>query len=81
MHLINKVGRAVQPTIILIDQCEKTYMKRPPKTDKTEPKRLKKQIGKFLKGIGPDDQIMLIGCTNEPWGCPFKVLALTIYVP
>lgn len=73
MHLIEKVGRAVQPVIILIDNCERTYMKKVPKTDKSEPKRLKKQVGKFLKAIGSEDLMLLIGLSSEPWLCPFKV--------
>jgi len=74
IHLVNKVGRLAQPTIVLIDNVEKMYQKRVPKTDKSEPKRLKKQLGKFLKAIGPDDRIMLIGLTNEPWLAAMKPL-------
>jgi SpoVK/Ycf46/Vps4 family AAA+-type ATPase len=73
MHLIQKVGQACAPTVIKIDNCEKTYVKKVPKTDKTEPKRLKKQIGKMLKSFSPGDQMLLIGLTSEPWLCPFKV--------
>jgi len=73
MHLVTKVGKACAPTIIKIENCEKTYAKKVPKTDKTEPKRLKKQIGKLMKTFAPGDQVLLIGTTSEPWQCPFKV--------
>lgn len=52
MHLIDKVGKTA-PVIIKIDGAEKTYIKKVAKTDKTEPRRLKKQIGKMLKTFVP----------------------------
>jgi len=73
IHLMNKMGRLCQPSIFLIDKAEKVFAKKVPKTDKTEPKRLKKQLKKFLKIIGPEDQMMLIGLTTEPWLAKMKV--------
>ncbi|CAL8129489.1 unnamed protein product [Orchesella dallaii] len=74
MHLIQKVGKAVEPVIFLIDNCERTYMKKVPKTNHDEPKRLKKQLGKFLKTFTPEDLFLLIGLSSEPWVAPFKTL-------
>ncbi len=34
MHLVSKVGKALQPTIILINDCEKQFLKKVPKADK-----------------------------------------------
>lgn len=74
MHLIAKVGRLCQPTILFIDDCEKTYQKRVQKTDKTEPKRLKRHLAKFIKSISADDQIMLLAASSEPWVANVKLL-------
>lgn len=73
IHLIDKVGHALAPVVLKIDNCEKTYMKKVPKTDKTEPRRLKKQLGKMLKTFQPGDQTILVGLSSEPWVAPFKV--------
>ena len=34
MHLLSKVGKALQPTIILINDCEKQFVKKLSKADK-----------------------------------------------
>ena len=34
MHLLSKVGQALQPTIILINDCEKAFAKKLSKADK-----------------------------------------------
>lgn len=60
-----------------MDGAEKPFMKKVPKTDKTDPKRLKKDLPKLIKGIGPDDQIMLIGVSSTPWECDQKALQQT----
>jgi hypothetical protein len=75
VHLMSKVGRLCQPTIFMVDSVEKAYMKKVPKTDKTEPKRLKKQMSKFIKGIAAEDLMMVIGLTSEPWVAKMKVLS------
>ncbi|XP_059470997.1 dynein regulatory complex protein 11 isoform X2 [Neocloeon triangulifer] len=77
VHLINKVSRLVQPSVLYMDMAEKPFMKKVPKQDKSDPKRLKKDLPKIVKGIGPDDQIILIGCSNNPWECDQKALTQT----
>lgn len=37
--------------------AEKPFLKKVPKTDKTDPKRLKKDLPKLVKGITPEDQV------------------------
>ncbi|KAL0271263.1 UNVERIFIED_CONTAM: hypothetical protein PYX00_008408 [Menopon gallinae] len=85
MHLVNKVSRLMQPAVIYMEGAEKPFMKKVPKADKTDPKRLKKDLPKLVKGIGPDDQIMLIGVSTTPWDCDQKALQQTynkfIYIP
>ncbi|XP_050436618.1 dynein regulatory complex protein 11 [Adelges cooleyi] len=77
LHLINKVARLLEPAVIYIDDAEKTFMKKVPKTDKTDPKRLKKDLPKLIKAIGPTDRILLLGTSCCPWDCDQKSLAAT----
>jgi SpoVK/Ycf46/Vps4 family AAA+-type ATPase len=73
MHLVEKVGKALAPLIILINQCEKPYCKKVPKAEKQyEPKRMKKKIYKMMSRFKPGDQALLIGITDQPWMCPAK---------
>ncbi|CAL4109708.1 unnamed protein product [Meganyctiphanes norvegica] len=41
MHLVSKVGRLLQPTVIVIDVADKMFLKKVAKTDKSDPRRLK----------------------------------------
>jgi len=43
--------------VIFIEDAEKTFMKKVPKTDKTDPKRLKKDLPKLVKAIAPTDRV------------------------
>lgn len=76
MHLVDKVGRAVVPTVVKIDNCEKTYLKKTPKGDKTEPKRLKRKLGDLIAHFTGGDQMLLLGTSSEPWMSSKKVLHL-----
>ncbi|KAG8230211.1 hypothetical protein J437_LFUL009273 [Ladona fulva] len=75
IHLVNKVSRLLQPSIIFVENAEKTFLKRVPKNDLTDPKRLKKELPKLVKGIGPEDQIMVVGISSCPWESDQKGLA------
>ncbi|XP_026465095.1 IQ and AAA domain-containing protein 1-like [Ctenocephalides felis] len=77
MHLVNKVSRLLQPSIILMEDAEKPFVKKIPKTDRTDPKRLKKDLPKLVKGICSEDQIILIGISRSPWDADQKLLAQT----
>ncbi|XP_043208792.1 dynein regulatory complex protein 11-like [Amphibalanus amphitrite] len=77
MHLVNKVGRLLQPSVIWIDNAEKTFVKKVPKTDKTEPKRLKKELPKLLKALTPADRLLLVGTSETPWEADQKALGQT----
>jgi hypothetical protein len=63
----------VQPTVLYMDTAEKPFVKKVPKQDKSDPKRLKKDLPKIVKGIGAEDLMILIGCTNNPWEGDQKV--------
>lgn len=51
VHLVTKVARLLQPSIIYMDCAERPFVKKIPKTDKTDPKRLKKDLPKIVKSI------------------------------
>ncbi|KAI4493349.1 hypothetical protein M0802_009409 [Mischocyttarus mexicanus] len=74
VHLISKVSQLLQPSIIFMDDAEKPFVKKPPKTDKTDPKRLKKDLPKLIKGITNEDKVILIGTTSSPWDADQKLL-------
>ncbi|KAE8744483.1 hypothetical protein FOCC_FOCC008871 [Frankliniella occidentalis] len=75
VHLVSKVSRLLQPSVIFMDCAEKPFLKKVPKTDKTDPKRLKKDLPKLIKSIGPEDQVLLLGISRSPWECDQKALA------
>jgi SpoVK/Ycf46/Vps4 family AAA+-type ATPase len=75
IHLVSKVGKALEPTVILINDCEKQFAKKLSKADKDlDPKRLKKVLPKFMKGIKQDSRILLVGTTTNPFDAPPKPL-------
>ncbi|XP_013192075.1 dynein regulatory complex protein 11 [Amyelois transitella] len=74
IHLVMKVSRLLQPSVIWMDDAEKPFVKKIPKTDKTDPKRLKKDLVKIIKGIYPEDRVIFIGTTRSPWDAEQKLL-------
>jgi IQ and AAA domain-containing protein len=67
MHLVQKVSRLLQPAVLYFEDAEKPFMKKIPKTDRTDPKRLKKDLQKIVKNIAPEDRVILLGVSNAPW--------------
>ncbi|XP_008200287.2 dynein regulatory complex protein 11 [Tribolium castaneum] len=74
IHLVVKVSRLLQPSVIYMDCAERPFVKKIPKTDKTDPKRLKKDLPKIVKNFSPEDRVMLIGVSNCPWESDQKLL-------
>jgi len=66
-NMIGKVARAMQPAILMQRDAELGFMKKPPKGDKRDPKRLKKDLPKFMKSLAPGERIMFLGATDQPW--------------
>jgi len=46
LHMVFKVARGFEPSIILMRDAELGFMKKPPKKDPRDPKRLKKDLPK-----------------------------------
>uniref|UniRef100_A0A1A9V300 ATPase AAA-type core domain-containing protein n=1 Tax=Glossina austeni TaxID=7395 RepID=A0A1A9V300_GLOAU len=69
LHIIIKVARAFQPTIIFINDAHRVFWKKVPK----EQEDLKPQLlaapfqKKLLKPIRKTDRIMIVGTTDQPW--------------
>ncbi|XP_046609162.1 dynein regulatory complex protein 11 [Neodiprion virginianus] len=85
LHLISKVSKLLQPSVIFMDGAERPFIKKVPKTDRTDPKRLKKDLPKLVKGITAEDRVVMIGTSNSPWECDQKLLYQTydkvIFIP
>ena len=66
-NMIGKIARdpAYQPALVLIRDAELGFMKKPPKGDKRDPKRLKKDLPKFVKTLLQGERIMFIGKSIE----------------
>ena len=68
IHLINKVSKLLQPSVIFIDGAEKPFYKKVPKEEKgMEPKNLAKLLPKITKAITKDDQVLVLGISQQPW--------------
>lgn len=74
MHLVYKVGKLYQPSVIFIGNAGTTFLKKVPKTDTTDPKRLKKDLPKLMKRLLPEDRILLLGITDAPFDSELKSL-------
>jgi len=74
MHMVFKVARGCQPSIILIRDAELGFMKKPPKKDARDPKRLKKDLPKAMKTLCPGERVLVIGCSDQVWLGDMKAL-------
>ncbi|CAK8678578.1 unnamed protein product [Clavelina lepadiformis] len=72
IHMVTKVAKQLQPSIVYIGDSEKTFVKKAPKGDKTDPKRLKKDLPKVLKGFKPEDRVLLVGTSRAPFDAELK---------
>jgi len=84
-NMVGKVARAMQPAILMQRDSELGFMKKPPKGDKRDPKRLKKDLPKFMKTLVPGERILFVGASDQPWvadmGMMNQVFSKFIRVP
>ncbi|XP_033620347.1 IQ and AAA domain-containing protein 1-like [Fukomys damarensis] len=67
VHMVFKVARLLQPSVIWIGDAEKNFYKKIPKEERQmDPKRIKKDLGKAMRLLSPGDRVMLIGTTEQP---------------
>uniref|UniRef100_A0A3B4ZVS1 IQ motif containing with AAA domain 1 n=1 Tax=Stegastes partitus TaxID=144197 RepID=A0A3B4ZVS1_9TELE len=75
LHLVFKVARLLQPSVIWIDDAEKMFYKKVPKEEKElDPKRLQKDLLKSLKLIKAEDRVLIMGTTKDPLSTDMKSL-------
>lgn len=76
IHLVNKMARILQPSVIYFEAAEKIFYKKVPKDEKhLDPKRIGKKIQKgIIKTIKQEDRVMVFGISSQPWlGKPGKM--------
>ncbi|XP_023195833.1 IQ and AAA domain-containing protein 1 isoform X2 [Xiphophorus maculatus] len=75
LHMVFKVARLLQPSVIWIEDAEKMFYKKVPKDEEQlEPRRLKKDLPKCLKLIKPEDRVLIIGTTKNPQNSDTKAM-------
>ncbi|XP_037017403.2 dynein regulatory complex protein 11 isoform X2 [Artibeus jamaicensis] len=75
LHLVLKVARQLQPSVVWIGDTEKTFYRKVPSTERMiEPKRLKKHLPKILKLLKPNDRILIVGTTRRPFDAELQAL-------
>uniref|UniRef100_A0A670J961 IQ motif containing with AAA domain 1 like n=1 Tax=Podarcis muralis TaxID=64176 RepID=A0A670J961_PODMU len=78
IHLVFKVARLLQPSVIWVGDTEKTFYKKVPKEEKEhDPKRLKKDLPKALNLLKAEDRVLLMGTSNQPYLADIKGLCKT----
>ncbi|KAM8806882.1 dynein regulatory complex protein 11 [Eudromia elegans] len=86
LHLVYKVAKQLQPSVVWIGDAEKTFYKKVPKAEKEiDPRRLKRILPTFLKLLKAEDRVLLVGTTRRPFDAdlrPFcKVYQKIILIP
>ncbi|KFQ45391.1 IQ and AAA domain-containing protein 1, partial [Nestor notabilis] len=86
LHMVLKVAKQLQPSVVWIGDTEKIFSKAASKADReVGPKRLEKMLPKFLKALRAPDRVLLVGTTNRPFDAnlkPFcKVYQKIIVIP
>ncbi|XP_069100426.1 dynein regulatory complex protein 11-like [Pleurodeles waltl] len=73
VHMVMKVARFMQPSVIWIGNAEKVFYKKVPKEEKErDPKRLKKDLPKALKLLKPEDRVLFVGTSSKPFAADVK---------
>ncbi|KAM6079998.1 LOW QUALITY PROTEIN: dynein regulatory complex protein 11 [Theristicus caerulescens] len=73
LHMVFKVAKQLQPSVVWIGDTEKIFSKAVPKAEEEmNAKRLEKILPKFLKALKAQDRVLLVGTTNRPFDANLK---------
>ncbi|NXC24986.1 DRC11 protein, partial [Campylorhamphus procurvoides] len=68
LHMVLKVGKHLQPSVVWIGDTEKLFSKAPPKGEhEVDSKRLGKMLPQFLKALKAKDRVLLVGTSTRPF--------------
>ncbi|NXX33363.1 DRC11 protein, partial [Nicator chloris] len=68
LHMILKVGKQWQPSVVWIGDTERIYTKGAAKgEEEANFRRLAKLVPQFLKALKPKDRVLLLGTTRRPF--------------
>ncbi|NXO30708.1 DRC11 protein, partial [Cisticola juncidis] len=86
LHMILKVGKEWQPSVVWIRDAERMYSKGASKAEEeVNFKRLAKLLPQLLKAVKPKDRVLLVGTTSSPFSAnqgPFcKAYQKIILIP
>ncbi|KAG5459473.1 MAG: P-loop containing nucleoside triphosphate hydrolase protein, partial [Olpidium bornovanus] len=74
IHMVFKVAKLKAPSVIFLGNAEMVFAKKVPKDDTTDPKRIRKDLLKAVKGIKPSDRVLLVGTSDKPWDADLKAM-------
>ncbi|KAK3794076.1 hypothetical protein RRG08_042890 [Elysia crispata] len=89
MSLLQKVAKAMEPSIILVDECHLLFpskkAKKRPDVSHDKPTRWVRLLSRLMKKFVQGDRVLLVGVTNEPFlaktGAMCKLFQNAIFVP
>lgn len=69
LHVIVKVAKAFQPTVLYVEEAHRVFWNKvPPEARAIKPKLLGTALtSKILKPLKKQDKIVLVGTSNMPW--------------
>ncbi|NXF98056.1 DRC11 protein, partial [Eubucco bourcierii] len=75
LHMVLKVARQLQPSVLWIGDTEKIFSKAAQKAEgEANPGQLAKALPKFLKVLKAQDRVLLVGTTDCPFDANLKPL-------
>lgn len=68
-----KVSRLLQPSVIVIEDVDRLFMKKSVRMERWDMRRMRKELPKILRAIVPEDRVLLVGTSATPWECDQRV--------